>query len=1668
MPPAAGTLPRTPPREIISLGPLNWVEKHPTNNLRWLCISAAQVNRMSRNSQTPFRDTKQEASERTRLQQPEHSPSVSLYDPSREHDACGVGFVARIDAVPSHTVIDDALAALGCMAHRGGSGQGFETVDGAGILLPVPQALMRRVWRPLCGELPEHYGIGHFFLPAEPGGRAPVEARIERTLDGHGLHVLAWRDTPVRIEILREEALDRKPSIRQALVVPKEGCEPEDGHAFERVLYTARRHMEHTVAAEHPECSRDFHAASLSSRSIVYKGMLPGSQLAAFYADLADQECAAHFAVFHERYSTNTQPAWRLAQPFHCLAHNGEINTLACNQVAMRMREPLLESPLFGDSIRHIRPVLDPAGSDSSMLDNAFELLLHGGRSPAHAAMMLLPEPFGQTFVMGEDKRAFYEFHAPLMEPWDGPSALVFTDGGRQVGAMLDRNALRPCRYALTTDGLFILASESGVLDLPPSRIARRGRLYPRRMLLVDFARHRIVTDAECKNTVIHAKPYRHWIREKGVSLRDLPLPQHGLTHGGSDDQTMRPDVQTLEGHLLRQQHLFGFSKEDVADILIPMAKNAQEPVASMGLDTPLAVLSRQPQLLFSYLKQRFAQVTNPPVDPLREGLVMSLTGFAGRHANPLSAETPEHYSLLRLPNPVLNAEDLERLIASRHPHVRTAVIPMLFPLPAGGPHSGGNGESAGKLAGKILERALDALCVQADAALEGGATLLLLSDAGADAANVPIPSLLAVSALHHHLLRQERRHTCGILADTGEAREVMHIAQLIAFGASAVHPRLAYSLIAHMADQGKVGPSVTPLQAQTAYATAVQKGLLKTLSRMGISTLRSFLGGQGFEAVGFGKNIVDRYFTELPSRIGGIGLEEIAFDACRRHASAYPPAQATPGSPASASPATVSPPDLRDTGRHRHRAGGERHLWSPQAIRSLHKAVRENDREAYRAYAEENDDQRGQPVSLRGLLQFAPAVPVPLDEVEPEISLLRRFVGAAMSLGAISPEAHEAIAIAFNRVGARSNCGEGGEATDRLISLPGGDSARSRIRQIASGRFGVTAAYLVQADEIQIKIAQGAKPGEGGQLPAFKVLPEIARLRHTIPGVTLISPPPHHDIYSIEDLAQLIFDLTRLHPGARVSVKLVAGTNIGTVANGVAKAGADSILVSGHDGGTGASPRSAIDHVGLPWELGLAETQAALVHSGLRSRVLLQVDGQLRSGRDLAIAALLGADEFGLGASLLVALGCCMLRVCHLGTCPVGIAAQDPKLRARFPGSPDHVERFLRFLASDLREHMASLGFRTLDGMRGCADLLLPIPLSSLEKPHAGDASAANWQSKIAGLDLSPLLVRTAPLPGTAGNQSGEAVSSWASVDKNIRNPLPESSLDQAMLAALMPGVRAGRPSHFESAVRNTDRSVGTRLSGEVARLHGDGGLTPGMVDVVLAGTAGQSAGAFLMRGITLTIRGDANDYVGKGLSGGIIIIRPENTPGCAGLAPFGRPAFADGRAALGNVALYGATSGALFAAGSAGERFAVRNSGANAIVEGVGDHACEYMTGGVVVVLGPTGYNFAAGMSGGAAFVFDGDEMFQTRCNMDGVDLESVWLPHDVQLLRSLVARHARLTGSPLAAYLLDNWSASLPLFLKITPIEYRQALARMKQSENARAESVAATEEVFHPCR
>lgn len=1510
-----------------------------------------------------------------------------LFNPSQEHDACGVGFVARLSGVPSHQVIVDALAAMARLAHRGGHTTGDDHGDGAGVLLPLPKAFFTALW-PGVKDVGESWAVGQLFLPPVESLKASVMRIIKDCLAACGLALQDGRDLPVCREIVGKSVRDAMPDMAQILIMSAPGTVPPSGDALERLLYVARRRMEKAVHAYLREKGHDpheFYVVSLSARSIVYKGMLPGARLGELYPDLRHPSFAAPFAVFHERFSTNTLPAWRLAQPFRMLAHNGEINTLSGNVARFKSREPMLSSSALGDDLAHVLPVIDDCGSDSGKFDNVLELLVHAGYSLPHALMMMAPEPFGPTFVMGDNKRAFYEYHSALMEPWDGPTAMVFTDGRRRVGALLDRNGLRPCRYTVTREGHVVLASETGVMDVDPERLLQRGQLRPRRMLMVDVERHRLVPDAEIKGRFIREKPYRRWLKQHGVHLGDIVRSDWDSGH--------EEPAPPLEPE--RQQRLFGYTESLLRQILAPMARDGQEPIGAMGIDVPLAVLDHCPQPLFNYFKQQFAQVTNPPIDPLREDLSMSLMHYAGREKNLLDPG-PEHCAILRLPHPFLDRKDMRRLRGTRQPQVLLRTLDATFPAGSGGPG---------------LKTALDKLFADAGDALEQGATLLAISDAKAGPGRTPIPVLLAVAGLHNHLIRTRRRHLCGIIAETGEACEVMHMALLCAYGAAAICPYVAMDAVQALAHAGRI-PGKLPHEALSSYVAALKKGMLKALARLGISTLRSFRGGHYFEAVGIHPEIIDAYFTGTCSRIGGVGLAELAAEAEARHAMGL---------------ATESKTDKRTTPESRPAAD---HLWTPDAVRQLHKAVRDDDPQAYAAYAKYSDAPAS-PITLRGLLRFKPdRRPVPLDEVESARDITRRFMGAAMSLGSLSSESHEALAVGCNSAGARSNCGEGGE--DPARNLVGADKAdrRSHVRQIASGRFGVTAAYLVHADEIQIKVAQGAKPGEGGQLPAHKVTAEIARVRGTMPGVSLVSPPPHHDIYSIEDLAQLIFDLRKLHPTASVSVKLVAEQGIGTVAVGVVKAGAHGICISGHDGGTGASPLSAIHHAGLPWEMGLSESQHALVANGLRGKTRLQVDGHLHTGRDLAVAVLLGGEEFGFGASLLVALGCVMCRQCHRGKCAVGIATQEKNLRARFGGKPEHVERFLYFLAEDLRRHMAQLGFRAVDEMVGRADLL--------------ELDPERLSSKAATLDFSGLLT---PAPRVPGQNHGMP-------DAGAQ---PDTPLDAALLEHCRAALQNdGAQCVYEGEVRNTDRAVGARLAGELARRFGDVAAenTKYSIEARLNGSAGQSFGAFLTSGVTLKLKGDANDYVGKGLSGGVLIISP------AAEANFD-PAE---QAVVGNVALYGASSGAAFLCGMAGERFAVRNSGAAAVVEGVGDHCCEYMTGGVVVVLGPCGYNFAAGMSGGVAFVYDGDERFQNRCNTDSVDLESVWTAEDQKLLRDLLERHVLHTGSPRAAALLKNWDAELPLFVKVMPLDYKEALLRQRGGDLPDSDTASATEEVY----
>ncbi len=1504
-----------------------------------------------------------------------------LYDPGYEHDSCGVGFIARLDATPKHTIVSDGIEILKNLEHRGAIGGDKGTGDGAGVLFQIPDEFFQSSASDLNFILPEpgNYAVGMIFLPQDAALRQDCRIAIEKAAKNKGCHVLGWREVPADDTHLGALAKSTQPVIEQVFISNNN----YDSAAFERVLYVIRRVAEKTVQSWENIDTSQFYIASLSSQIIVYKGLVTGTQLAEFYADVNIKSFKSAFAILHQRYSTNTLPTWHLAQPFRWLAHNGEINTLRGNINRMRGRESKMHSELFGDDLEKLLPVLNETGSDSAVFDNAFELLVRAGRSLPHAMMMMIPEAHGQKIHMSEDKRAFYEYHSALMEPWDGPAAIAFTDG-RYIGATLDRNGLRPARYTVTKDGLVVMASETGVLPLAPDRILKRGRLQPGKMFLVDLKQNRIVPDNEIKSKISRQRPYRRWVKNNHIELRGLFAPAR---------------VPRMESDELRIQQLaFNYTDEDMRMILAPMAIRGQEPVGSMGNDTSLAVLSDRPQLLFSYFKQLFAQVTNPPIDPYREELMMSLESFVGREKNFLE-ETPEHYRGLKLQHPVLTPADVARIRQAENPYINTAEIDILFSVEGGG---------------KSLQAGLESVFQQAKKAIEDGATLLILTDKNMNHERAAIPILLAASGLHQFLIKEGLRTSAGIVVETGEVREVMHFSILVAFGTDAICPYLAFASIRELVKTNHMDYIHSPEVAMDNYITAVKKGLLKTMSRMGISTVHSFFGSQIYEAIGLNRKVINKYFTNTASRIEGLGLDEIAKEVKRRYRKAYPVDEPIPA--------------LLDAGGAYHiRKGGEAHMWTTESIYKLQLATRLNDYQIFKEYSRYVDKKASERTVLRSLLDFKKVKSIPIDQVEPVEKITQRFVGAAMSFGSISKEAHESIAIAMNRLGARSNSGEGGEDPVRYIALPNGDSKRSRIKQIASGRFGVTTEYVMNADELQIKMAQGAKPGEGGQLPGHKVNVGIARVRHTTPGVTLISPPPHHDIYSIEDLAQLIFDLKAVNPDAKVSVKLVSEVGVGTIASGVAKAKADTVLISGHDGGTGASPLSAIKHCGLPWELGVAETQQSLVNNKLRDRIRIQTDGQLKTGRDLAIATLLGAEEYGFGTAMLITLGCIMMRKCHLNTCPVGVATQDPRLRERFGGSPDYVERFLRFMAQEFREYMAQLGFRTVEEMVGRVDMLDFKPA----KKH--------WKAKT--LDLKPLL--------------HYEISSETSLHK-VRQQEPNhyEELDNELIKKAGPAIDNGEPVKIEMPVRNIHRTVGARLSGYLTKKRGASGLPDGTIDITFNGSSGQSFGAFLAPGINMTLKGDANDYMGKCMSGGrIVVVPPEN----AGFD-------AHDNIIVGNVNLYGATGGEVYINGATGERFMVRNSGARGVVEGVGEHGCEYMTGGIAVILGRTGHNFAAGMSGGIAYVYDETEMFDTRCNLDMVDLESVWHKDDRQTLKTMIENHYQYTKSIRAKFILDNWEAQLPLFVKVIPIDYRKVLERMRVKEETHDETVAATEEVF----
>ncbi len=1496
-----------------------------------------------------------------------HMPKPQgLYHPSFEHDACGVGFVVDIQGRRSHRIIEQGIQVLTCLEHRGAAGADPLTGDGAGILCQLPDRFLREAAAAEGIRLPDpgDYGVGMLFLPADPERGARCRDVLENSIAAAGQRLLGWRPVPIRPEQIGSLARKSLPSVHQVFIGRGSGL--RDADAFERKLYVARKMAQRVLWSAD---ILDFYPASFSARTVVYKGLLLAQQLARFYADLADAAFESSICVVHQRYSTNTWPTWDLAHPFRMLCHNGEINTVRGNQNWMRARQSIMRSPLWEEDLERVFPIIREIGSDSNRIDNALEFLTLSGRSIAHAMMMLVPEAWDKDALMPDEKKAFYEYHESFQEPWDGPASMPFTDGVR-VGAVLDRNGLRPSRYVETTDGLVIMGSECGVLDLAPERIVSKGRLEPGKMFLVDTEARRIIGDEELKHEFSSRRPYRAWLDTHRLTLTALP----------SAEPLYPPDAKTRR----LRQHLFGYTLEDLRILLAPMAANAREADGSMGTDTPIPVLSDRASPLFPYFKQVFAQVTNPAIDSVREDFVMSLVSTLGAERNPLE-ETPEHARLLRLDQPILLDSELEQIRQLDRPGFRTATLQMTWKV---------NGD-----AGDALRAGIERLCHDAEEAVRRGATVLILSDREAGPSALAIPSLLATSAVHHHLIRGGLRMGCGLVVETGEAREVMHFALLIGFGAAAVNPYLAFETIEDLLEDGAFLPP--DLDAKTAiknYVKALGKGLLKIFAKMGISTLHSYRGAQIFEAVGISREVIDAYFPGTHSRIGGATLQTLAREAEVRHRRAFPPWGAPAG-------------ELEVGGEYQWRRDGERHLLNPDVVHTLQHAVRTGNPALYRKYAQLVNDQSQQQYTIRGLLRFKNARrPVPLEEVEPIEKILRRFCTGAMSFGSLSAEAHETLAIAMNRIGGKSNSGEGGEDSRRYAREPNGDWKRSAIKQVASGRFGVTSWYLTNADELQIKIAQGAKPGEGGQLPGYKVDRFIAKVRHSTPGVGLISPPPHHDIYSIEDLAQLIYDLKNANPSADVSVKLVAVSGVGTIAAGVAKGHAEAVQIAGHDGGTGASPQTSIKHAGVPWEIGLAETQQALVMNDLRERIRVHVDGQLRTGRDVVIGALLGADEFGFGTIAVVSLGCIMMRVCHLNTCPVGVATQNPKLRARFEGKPEHAVAFFRFVAQDVREIMAELGFRRFEDMIGRVDLLEPDP------------SVRTWKLP-EGLDFSGILYQPTP------QREGAGLCHRVGQQHGL-----EHALDHELIRRSSAALERGERVEFSIPIRNVNRTVGTMLGSQLSRRWGEDGLPDDTLTIHFTGSAGQSFGAFAPRGITLHLIGDANDYIGKGLSGAKLIVHPHANS---------RFEAAE-NILIGNVACYGATGGEAYFSGVAGERFCVRNSGVRAVVEGVGQHCCEYMTGGRVVVLGRTGTNFAAGMSGGIAWVWDPDQRLRARTNLDLVDFERVEQEAHARELRELIENHHRYTGSARAERLLEHWEHSVGEFVQIFPRDYKRALA------------------------
>jgi glutamate synthase (NADPH/NADH) large chain len=1499
--------------------------------------------------------------------------AAGCYDSAYEHDACGIAFVVDLERPASHRVVTLGLTALENLAHRGAFGADPGTGDGAGALIQLPHRLYSQV----AGfDLPEpgSYATGMAFLPCEPRTAQRAVDLVEEIASEEGLVILGWREMPVELSAAGEGARAAAPRFSQVFLGSATGSGPAlVGDALERRCFVVRKRVEHAGLG--------VYFPSLSTRTFVYKGMLAPHQLRAFFPDLTDERLESRIVLVHSRFSTNTFPSWPLAHPYRLVAHNGEINTLAGNRNWMRAREAFLASDRFEGDIGRIFPVVTPGGSDSATFDEVLELLHLAGRSLPHAVLMMIPEAWQNHTEMDPARRAFYSFHASLMEPWDGPAAIAFTDG-TVVGAVLDRNGLRPARYWVTDDGLVVLASEVGVLDLDPASVIIKGRLQPGRMFLVDTAAGRIVEDGEIKASLAAEHPYADWLAKGLVHLKDLP-PRMMLT--------------PQHASVVRHQRLFGVTNEELRLIIEPMARTGSEPVGSMGSDTPLAVLSERPRLLYDYFTQLFAQVTNPPLDAIREELVTSLEATLGPERNLLEPE-PASCRQISLPYPVIDNDDLAKLLyVNEHgetPGFRGFAVDGLFPVSGGGPG---------------LEAAIDKVCRQVSEAIALGANIIVLSDRNASSTSAPIPSLLLTAAVHNHLVRDKERAKVGLVIESGDALEVHHFALLIGYGAAAVNPYLALESVAEMVRDGLLG-ELSEREAFRRYLKAASKGVLKVMSKMGISTVASYTGAQVFEAIGLDRGLADRYFHGTPSRLGGIGLAELAEEVARRHRYAYEGPGAGPGEL-----------ELEVGGEYKWRRGGEYHLFNPETVFKLQHATRAKRFDIFREYSRLVDEQSEQLATLRGLLRLRTGdasvrPPVPLEEVEPVEAIVRRFATGAMSYGSISAEAHETLAIAMNRLGARSNTGEGGEDPARYVPDPNGDLRRSAVKQVASGRFGVTSEYLVNADDLQIKIAQGAKPGEGGQLPGHKVYPWIAKTRYSTAGVGLISPPPHHDIYSIEDLAQLIYDLKNANPAARIHVKLVAEVGVGTVAAGVAKAHADVVLISGQDGGTGAAPLSSLKHAGAPWELGLAETQQTLLLNGLRDRITVQVDGQIKTGRDVIVATLLGAEEFGFATAPLVVSGCVMMRVCHLDTCPVGIATQNPELRKHFTGRAEFVETFFNYIAEECRELLAALGFRTMAEAVGRVDSL-------------DTTAAVDHYWKAGKLDLRPILepVRT-PLT-TALHRTRDQ-------DHGL-----DAALDRELIEACGAAISEGRRTELERPIRNIHRAVGTMLGSEITRRYGGAGLPDDTISLTFRGSAGQSFGAFVPRGITLRLVGDANDYLGKGLSGGIIVVRP----------PEESPFDAEDQIIAGNVVLYGATSGAAFIRGQVGERFCVRNSGAAAVVEGVGDHACEYMTGGTVLVLGPTGRNFAAGMSGGMAFVHDPGAVLPRRLNPEMVELEPLE-EEDRRTVQELCSAHAASTGSLLAARLLTRWEETLTEIVKVMPRDYRRVLEATRRAVEA----------------